>query len=99
MINHIGNSTKSFHASTVRSRDTCFCCLIFFTLLSAVQPLAAQNLTQASYANAKAVLDASLRAYGGLENLRSVENFSVTIDGFQYHRNQSRSPDRTDSTP
>jgi len=39
------------------------------------------------------VLDAGLAAYGGLDALRSIENFTIRHEGHTVHRNQSRRTD------
>ena len=59
----------------------------------------AQNLTKQSYEKAREVLDRSVTAYGGLENLRAIENFSLRADGLEFHRNQSRRPEAAEATP
>lgn len=56
--------------------------------------------SEASYREARRVLDAALAAYGGVETVRSVENYSIRYDGALVHRNQSRRPDPPyDRTP
>jgi len=60
-----------------------------------------QSLTTESYSKAKAVLDRSVAAYGGTEELNAIANVSLQITGESVHRNQSRRPgdlDRTEYT-
>ena len=59
----------------------------------------AQNLTSESYKKAREVLDKSVAAYGGLENLRSIENVSFRVEGDTVHRNQSRKTFMSERTP
>ncbi len=59
----------------------------------------AQTLTQQSYKQAREVLDKSVAAYGGLENLRSIQNFSVKLSGDTVQRNQSRRTGMSERTP
>ena len=58
----------------------------------------AQDAPQ-SNEKAREILDKSIAAYGGLENLGAVQNFSIRIEGNDYHRNQSRRPDLLETTP
>ena len=51
-------------------------------IILSVQFVFAQNLTKQSYEKAREVLDKAVAAYGGLENLRSIQNFSQTADLF-----------------
>jgi glyoxylase-like metal-dependent hydrolase (beta-lactamase superfamily II) len=60
------------------------------------QGLFAQNLTQESYAKARAVLDRSIGAYGGLEKLRAIDNFTFKAKGDRIQRNQSQKTFGTD---
>jgi len=46
--------------------------------------------SEESYAQARRVLDAGLAAYGGLDALRAIENFTIRHEGHTVHRNQSR---------
>ena len=60
-----------------------------------------QSLTTESYSKAKAVLDRSVAAYGGTEELNAIANVSLKVTGESVHRNQSRRPgdlDRTEYT-
>ena len=68
--------------------------LLFFQISSF-----AQNITKESYEKAREILDKSLAAYGGLENLRAIQNVSLKVEGLEFHRNQSRRPDIAESTP
>jgi hypothetical protein len=52
----------------------------------------AQNLTKPLYEKGREVLDKSVSAYGGLEKLRGIQNFSSKAVGDSIHRNQSRRP-------
>jgi len=55
-----------------------------------IQTVFAQNITKQSYEKAREVLDKSVAAYGGLENLRSMQNFTLKAVGDTVQRNQSR---------
>jgi glyoxylase-like metal-dependent hydrolase (beta-lactamase superfamily II) len=71
------------------------------TLVVAASSAVAQSLTTESFAKAKAVLDRSVAAYGGTEELNAISNVSLRIAGESVHRNQSRRPgdfDRTEYT-
>lgn len=59
----------------------------------------AQNLTQQSYNQAREVLDKAVAAYGGLDNLRSIQNFSLRAVGDTVQRNQSRKTFFVERTP
>lgn len=59
----------------------------------------AQNITQQSYVQAKEVLDRAVTAYGGLGNLRSIQNFTLKAVGDTVQRNQSRRTFFTERTP
>lgn len=59
----------------------------------------AQNITQQSYNQAKEVLDKAVAAYGGIDSLRSIENFSIRAEGDTVHRNQSRRAGMSERTP
>ena len=74
---------------------------LVFTLLVAASSALSQSLTTESFAKAKAVLDRSVAAYGGAEELNAISNISLRIVGESVHRNQSRRPgdlDRTEYT-
>lgn len=70
---------------------------VFVVLLSL--PAFAQNVTFESYRKAREVLDRSIRAYGGLEKLRAIENVTFRVEGDTVHRNQSRRTFALDRTP
>lgn len=59
----------------------------------------AQNVTFDSYSKARAVLDRSVAAYGGLKELRTIENVTFRIEGDTVHRNQSKKTFTSDRTP
>lgn len=64
---------------------------IFILVLCIFQVgISAQTLTHQSYKQAREVLDKAVTAYGGLENLRAIRNFTVRAEGDLIHRNQSR---------
>ena len=58
-----------------------------------------QTVTQDSYNKARAVLDRSVAAYGGLKELRAIENVTLKIEGDTVHRNQSKKTFAFDRTP
>src|SRR5687767_9126744 len=51
-----------------------------------------QNVTRESYEKAREIVDRSLAAYGGMENLQAIQNFHIRVDGTDFHRNQSLKP-------
>ena len=63
---------------------------IVITLLVLVSSAFAQSLTAESFAQAKAVLDRSVAAYGGVDELNAISNVSLRIVGETVHRNQSK---------
>ena len=70
-------------------------CLSFFIALAASPALGqTKELTasEQSYAQARRALDAGLAAYGGLDALRTIENFTIRHEGHTVHRHQSRRP-------
>src|ERR1044072_8464484 len=74
---------------------------LMFALLVAASSALSQSLTTESYTKAKAVVDKSVAAYGGTEELNAISNVSLRITGESVHRNQSRRPgdmDRTEYT-
>jgi glyoxylase-like metal-dependent hydrolase (beta-lactamase superfamily II) len=74
---------------------------LVFTLLVAASSALSQSLTTESFTKAKAVVDRSVAAYGGTEELNAISNVSLRIAGESVHRNQSRRPgdfDRTEYT-
>ncbi len=73
--------------------------LLITILTFGAASLFAQNITQQSYNQGKEVLDKSVAAYGGLNNLRSIQNFSIRAEGDLVHRNQSRKTFFGERTP
>ena len=74
---------------------------LVFTLLVAASSAVSQSLTTESFTKAKAVVDKSVAAYGGTEELNAISNVSLRVAGESVHRNQSRRPgdmDRTEYT-
>jgi len=74
---------------------------LVFMLLIAASCAVSQSLTTESFTKAKAVVDKSVAAYGGAEELNAISNVSLRIAGESVHRNQSRRPgdmDRTEYT-
>ncbi|MDQ3798133.1 MAG: MBL fold metallo-hydrolase [Acidobacteriota bacterium] len=71
---------------------------IILTIFCA-QSIFAQNITRQSYEKAREVLDRAVTAYGGLENLRSIQNFSLRAVGDTVQRNQSRRTFFAERTP
>src|ERR1044072_9935797 len=72
---------------------------LMFALLVAASSRFSQSLTTESYTKAKAVVDKSVAAYGGTEELNAIGNVSLRIAGESVHRNQSRRPGDLDRTP
>lgn len=75
---------------------------IYFGLIltfMCVQSIFAQNVTRQSYEKAREVLDKAVTAYGGLENLRSMQNFTLKAVGDTVQRNQSRKTFMAERTP
>src|SRR5215212_6830267 len=73
---------------------------LFITILAlCATSVFAQNITRQSYEKAREVLDKAVAAYGGLENLRSIQNFSLKAVGDSVHRNQSRRTFFAERTP
>ena len=74
---------------------------LFVALAAAAATTTAGTLAQTkeltaseqSYREARRVLDAGLAAYGGLDALRTIENFTIRHEGHTVHRNQSRRAD------
>ncbi len=60
---------------------------------------AAQNVTHESYTQARQTLDRAIAAYGGLQELRAIENVSIKVEGDTVHRNQSKKAFAFDRTP
>ena len=71
---------------------------LVFTLLVTATSALSQSLTTESFAKAKAVLDRSVAAYGGTEELTAISNVSLRVAGESVHRNQSRRPGDFDRT-
>jgi glyoxylase-like metal-dependent hydrolase (beta-lactamase superfamily II) len=61
--------------------------------------VAAQSVTHESYAKARPILDKAVAAFGGLKELRAIENVSFKIEGDTVHRNQSKKTFASDRTP
>lgn len=59
----------------------------------------AQSLTHESYARARPILDRAIAAYGGLKDLRAIENITFKLEGDTVHRNQSKKAFAFDRTP
>ncbi|HEV2763934.1 MAG TPA: MBL fold metallo-hydrolase [Pyrinomonadaceae bacterium] len=58
------------------------------------------TVAERSYREARRVVDAAVEAYGGLEALRGVQNFTLRYEGHHVQRNQSRRPEPPyDRTP
>jgi glyoxylase-like metal-dependent hydrolase (beta-lactamase superfamily II) len=62
-------------------------------------PVSAQSVTQESYQKARPVLDRAVAAYGGLKELRAIENVTFRIEGDTVHRNQSKRTFMSERTP
>lgn len=75
--------------------------LFFLTaiLILGITSVFAQNVTRQSYEKAREVLDRAVTVYGGLQNLRSIQNFSVKLSGDTVQRNQSRRTGMFERTP
>jgi len=76
----------------MRTSKNAFRLVLFVALLAASAFGQTNELTasEASYREARRVLDAGLAAYGGLDALRAIENFTIRHEGYTVHRNQSR---------
>lgn len=61
--------------------------------------VSAQNATMESYAKARSILDRAITAYGGIKELRGIENVSIKVEGDSVHRNQSKKAFALDRTP
>ena len=68
--------------------------VILFTSIAS-----AQNPTMDSYNRARPILDRAVAAYGGLKDLRAIENVTFRVEGETVHRNQSRRTFTSDRTP
>lgn len=69
------------------------------TVLFSICIIGQQNLTHESYAKARPVLDRAIAAYGGLKELRAIENVTFRIEGDTVHRNQSKRTFMSERTP
>src|SRR5215213_10706428 len=73
---------------------------LFITILAlCATSVFAQNITRQSYEKAREVLDKAVAAYGGLENLRGIQNFTLRAVGDTVQRNQSRKTFMAERTP
>lgn len=70
--------------------------IAFFMVQSVVS---AQTVTQDSYAKARPVLDRAVTAYGGLKELRAIQNVTFRVEGDTVHRNQSKRTFMSERTP
>lgn len=68
-------------------------------ILFSISIFGQQNLTHESYAKARPILDRAITAYGGLKELRSIENVSFRVEGDTVHRNQSKRTFMSERTP
>jgi glyoxylase-like metal-dependent hydrolase (beta-lactamase superfamily II) len=59
----------------------------------------AQTVTEESYAKAREVIDKAVTAYGGIDELRAIDSFTIKASGESVHRNQSRKPFMSEKTP
>jgi len=75
--------------------------VFFLTVLTflCLQGVFAQNVTKQSYEKAREILDKAVAAYGGLENLRGIQNFTLKAVGDTVQRNQSRKTFMAERTP
>ncbi len=71
---------------------------VLITLCFTATAALSQTLTIESFSKAKTILDRSVAAYGGRDNLASIANVSIKIMGDSVHRNQSRKPGELDRT-
>jgi glyoxylase-like metal-dependent hydrolase (beta-lactamase superfamily II) len=71
----------------------------FVLTVLCVQTIFSQNVTKQSYERAREVLDKSVVAYGGLDNLRALQNFTLRAVGETVQRNQSRRTFMAERTP
>jgi len=79
----------------MRHSRIALCLGLFIAGLTTIEHAAAQQqpeltASEKSYREAKRVLDAGVAAYGGLDALRSIENFTIRHEGSTVHRHQSR---------
>src|SRR5688572_15681043 len=70
--------------------------LLVFNLANAqfaiCQAEKAQSTTFSSYQKARTVLEKAIKAHGGLEKIRALENVTLEYDGLRNMINQSRKP-------
>lgn len=72
---------------------------LILTIVFFSSALTAQNATIDSYLKARPILDRAVAAYGGLQELRAIENVSLKVEGDSVHRNQSKKAFISDRTP
>jgi glyoxylase-like metal-dependent hydrolase (beta-lactamase superfamily II) len=79
----------------MRTSKIAFRLALFIALAAPGAPGQTKEMTasESSYREARRVLDAGLAAYGGLDTLRTIENFTIRHEGHTVHRNQSRRAD------
>ncbi|HEV2881948.1 MAG TPA: MBL fold metallo-hydrolase [Pyrinomonadaceae bacterium] len=79
----------------MRTSKTAFRLGLFIALVASCALGQTRELTtsEQSYREARRVLDAGLAAYGGLDALRTIENFTIRHEGHTVHRHQSRRTD------
>lgn len=73
--------------------------LLAFLTACLVTEIGGQTVTQESYSKARPILDRAVAAYGGLKELRAIENVSFRVEGDTIHRNQSRRTLMAERTP
>ncbi|HEX8456017.1 MAG TPA: MBL fold metallo-hydrolase [Pyrinomonadaceae bacterium] len=79
--------------SNIAFRLGLFMALALSTAAAAHAQTKELTASEQSYREARRVIDAGLAAYGGLDALRSIENFTIRHEGYTVHRNQSRRTD------
>jgi glyoxylase-like metal-dependent hydrolase (beta-lactamase superfamily II) len=73
---------------------------ILFAIFSAFAlTISGQSVTQDSYAKARPILDRAVAAYGGVKDLRAIENVTFRAEGDTVHRNQSKRTFMSERTP
>ena len=75
--------------------------IILISLIVATSCLSTlgQSITMDSYNRARPILERAVAAYGGLKDLRAIENVTFRVEGETVHRNQSRRTFTSDRTP
>jgi hypothetical protein len=68
-------------------------------IISCLHAVYGQAVTQQSYERARKILEESIKAYGGIDTLRSIQNFSIHSEGDFVFRNQSRKVGGADRSP